>query len=151
MTLTVNYHKIKTSKELTEYRTAVEIDIADSMALTSVSDNTRRTGASQSAFTNFKHRWRHSSLNYRCSIMSSRLTVAFQKLKSSMHDCEVIAFYWPLAAKKKSNGKVGQFFPALSNSALQVTPCCPVFFPLIMSKLTYKFSGSEVNLNLCEL
>ena len=56
MTLTINYHKIKTSKELTEYRTAVEIDIADSMALTSVSGSTRNTGASRSAFAGLKNR-----------------------------------------------------------------------------------------------
>ena len=53
MSLTVNYHKIVTSKELTEYRNAVEVDFEDTMALSSMqaqSQNTRNQALSQSAF-----------------------------------------------------------------------------------------------------
>lgn len=49
MALTVNYHKIMTTKELTEYRNAVDIDFEDTTVLANTA-TTRNTTLSQSAF-----------------------------------------------------------------------------------------------------
>ena len=52
MTLTVNYQKIVTSKELTEYRNAVEVDFEDTMALSTAT--TQNAALSRSAFSGYQ-------------------------------------------------------------------------------------------------
>ena len=73
MTLTVNYQKIVTSKELTEYRNAVEVDFEDTMALSTAT--TQNAALSRSAFSGYQSAY--SSKYWQCWILSWQTSVAY--------------------------------------------------------------------------